>query len=251
MQIKCPQCGALIPAENINIQEMLAKCSECHHVFAFNRSAIARKSAPRKLKPPKRMFLQERDAGLELSYSRVFGPAQKFGGIMSLFFLVVYSVIFIGGSRGGAPPLFLLVVGLAILLFIYLEAVVLSTITRFYVDDDELTISRGPLPFPFREDKTLDVRDIVRIFQNRAIETGFFYPTHNLYAELRDGERVLLVPSLPREYARYIASILDDSLHGPGDDLAQEDTEASADGSETDLISQEETQMERHGSSTL
>jgi uncharacterized Zn finger protein len=35
MGLKCPVCGAAIPAENINIQEMVALCDQCGHVFSF------------------------------------------------------------------------------------------------------------------------------------------------------------------------------------------------------------------------
>ena len=35
MALHCPHCGTEIPSENINIQGMVALCSDCNHVFNF------------------------------------------------------------------------------------------------------------------------------------------------------------------------------------------------------------------------
>lgn len=33
MQIACESCGAVVPAESIDLQRNLAKCTACNHVF--------------------------------------------------------------------------------------------------------------------------------------------------------------------------------------------------------------------------
>ncbi len=99
MQLKCPNCSAPILAENINIQEMVAVCSECDHVFEFSRSAVARKAKRRKLKPPNRVRVYEDDERLELSYWLVFGPGPKFAMVISLIALVFYGAIMVGAEK--------------------------------------------------------------------------------------------------------------------------------------------------------
>jgi predicted Zn finger-like uncharacterized protein len=252
MQLQCPHCSAPIQAENINIQEMLAVCSECHHVFEFSRSAVARKAKGRKLKPPNRVRVHEDDECLELSYWLVFGPGPKFGMVMSLIALVVYGAMLIGAWRGNASAPPLLVIGLLMLLFAYLEAVFLTTTTRISLDADQVAVTSGPLPFPLKDDKTLSVHDVARVFSKRATEAmPPFLPTHNVYAELHDGEEVPVVTSLPREYARYIAATLDDYLHAPESGDVYGDADARIDATEpaADLSLHEEAQAAHNGRS--
>jgi hypothetical protein len=245
MQLKCSHCSALIPAENINIQELVALCNECQHVFGFSKSVVARKTKHRRLEPPKRVRVHEDDEHLELSYWLVFGPGPKFGIVMSVIAIVAYAAMFIAAWKGNSPAPPLLVLGLLVVLFAYLEAVFLTTTTSISVDVDELTVASGPLPFPIKDDKTLSVHDVARVFFQRTTESWPpFVPTHNVYAELRDGEIVPVVTSLPREYARYMAYTLDDYLRVSQDGHVGEDTDAGNDTAEpaADLLSPEDTQ---------
>jgi hypothetical protein len=221
MELKCRNCGALIPAENINIQELLAVCSRCNHVFEFNRSAVARKPKPHKLKPPARLRVYEDDDRLELSYRLVLGPGPRFGLIMSTIGAVALPLIIIGAARDGAPALILLFFGLLAFVMWYLIAAFLTTTTRISADENQLEIQSGPLPFPASDDKSLRIHDVKRVFFEQTLEAwppGM--PTHHVYAELQDGSRVTLVTSLPYDHAHYIARVLEEFLHPVGaDDL--------------------------------
>ena len=35
MRVSCKSCGAAVPAANLNLDRMVAKCGACHAVFAF------------------------------------------------------------------------------------------------------------------------------------------------------------------------------------------------------------------------
>jgi hypothetical protein len=226
MQLKCPHCGAPIPAENINIQELVALCNECQHVFGFSKSVVARKTKHRRLEPPKRVRAHEGDEHLELSYWLVFGPGSKFGIVMSLIAIVAYGAMFIGAWNGNSSALPLLLLGLLVALFAYLEAVFLTTTTGISVNGNEMVVTSGPLPFPIKDDKTLSIHDVSRVFFERTTESWPpFMPTHNVYVELQDGERMPLVTSLPREYARYIAYTLDEYVHALEGESVHEDTD--------------------------
>ena len=48
-KICCPSCNADIPAENININDKIAKCNECHVVFPIH-SMISNFTDPKKIK---------------------------------------------------------------------------------------------------------------------------------------------------------------------------------------------------------
>jgi hypothetical protein len=230
MELKCRNCGALIPAENINIQELLAVCSQCNHVFEFSRSAVARKPKPHKLKLPERLRVDEDDDQLALSYRLALSPGAKFGLIMLTIGAVALPLLLVAAARDGAPVLFLLLFGLLAFVVWYLIAVFLTTTTQITVDENQLEIQSGPLPFPISDDKSLRVRDVKRVYFEQTLEAwppGM--PTHHVYAELRDGSRVTLVTSLPYDHAHYIARVLEEFLH-PGD---ADDLEA---GEENDVI---------------
>ena len=93
MELKCPNCGETIPAENINIQEMVALCGECHHVFEFTRGTVARKAKRHAPPRPERVQVCADDDCLELSYRLVFGPGAKFGLAMATLAATVFTII--------------------------------------------------------------------------------------------------------------------------------------------------------------
>ena len=48
MRVSCKSCGAAIPAANLNLDRMVAKCGACHAVFAFAVDGAAPPTRPRK-----------------------------------------------------------------------------------------------------------------------------------------------------------------------------------------------------------
>ena len=213
MHLKCPGCGAAIPAGQINVHDLIAVCPGCDQVFAFNRETVARKAKRRKLNTPARVQMRKDDQQLTLSYRMVFGPGPKFGAAMVSIGLIAYTVMFLGAARDGAPRGVLILIGALALLFVYLMAVFVTTTTRITADEGGIEVKSGPLPFPIKDDKTISAEDIAQVaFEktHEVIPPGM--PTHNVYAELHDGERINVVTSLPREHARYLAATLDDTL---------------------------------------
>jgi hypothetical protein len=214
VELKCPNCGEFIPAENINIQEMVALCGKCQHVFAFTRSAIARK-AKRRIPPrPERVLVHVDDDGLELSYRLVFGSGAKFGLVMATFGAVVSTILLVSASLSHEPPSLQFFFTLLALIFSYAAAVGVTTTTTITADTQHLYVRSGPLPFPIKDDKTLSTADITRVsFEETYQSNSPLPPSYNVYAELQDGARISVVTSLPRAHAQYIAATLDDYLH--------------------------------------
>ncbi len=213
MKLKCPNCGEPVPAENINIQEMLALCSACQQVFEFDRSAVARKAKRRQLKPPPRVHIRDDPDSLELSYRFALGPGPKIGLVMATLGAVTCTALFAKACASNESSGLLLALGLAVLIYLYMMAVFVTTTTTIRVDDDSLEVRSGPLPFPIKDDKTLSTADIRRVFFEQTHESlPPFVLTHHVYAELQTGEQVPVVTSLPRSYAHYIAHTLDNYL---------------------------------------
>lgn len=73
MKLFCPDCGAAIPAANVDLATSTAKCSACDSVFAFDASA-AEQRAPAG-RPPGQRPLLPRPAGLNV---------EEFGGVWTV-----------------------------------------------------------------------------------------------------------------------------------------------------------------------
>ena len=216
MKITCRNCGATIPAANINIQKMVALCTECNNVFALDQHTFARKSKRVIPKRPPRVTLHTHDDDdhLALSYRMVLGPGPKIGLFASSMGSVVLTMLLFGMRADGAPGGAILFVGLLLLVALYLLATIITTTTTISADEDTLQITTGPLPFPVSDDKLLNLDEIRRVYAEQTIEAfSGGVPANNVYAEMSDSRRIPIVTSLPYDYAHYFALLLDDYLH--------------------------------------
>lgn len=242
MELKCPNCGQTIPAENINIQEMVALCSECHHVFEFTRSTVARKAKRHAPPRPERVQVCADDDWLVLSYRLVFGPGAKFGLAMATLAATVFTIILVGASVNHEPASVRFFLGLLALIFSYAAVAGVTETTTITADHQHLEVSSGPLPFPIKDDKTLNAADITRISFDETYESNSpLPPSYNVYAELTDGARISVVTSLPRPHAQYIAATLDDYLHELTDvGIVESGEDLLGDSAQLDLPADEE-----------
>ena len=67
MQLHCPYCGHAIPAADVNLDRMVAKCASCSAVFGFEDQVDAAPAAPRKLAVPLPKGIAVEQQGYELA----------------------------------------------------------------------------------------------------------------------------------------------------------------------------------------
>ena len=239
MKVTCRNCGAEIPAANINIQEMVALCDNCNNIFALDRKGLARKRKRMIPERPARVRLHSDDGDdyLELSYRMALSTGTRFGLMMALVGVVVLPLMIVGMLNEGAPGVVIGIMGAMWLAVHYGLAAIVTTTTRVTVDDEALEVAVGPLPLPVSDKKRLNTREISRVYADRAVEAfSSGMSTNNVYAEMIDGSRAPIVTSLPYEYAHYLAVLLNDYLNSgvsaPGDVALGDvlDTGAIADG---------------------
>ncbi len=227
MQIKCRNCDEVIPAESINIQEMVALCPSCSHVFPLDKDVFARKAKAHKVKRPEGIQVDESSEQFTIAYRRLYGSGTRMVWALVTLLALFYTAIMFGAGADGAPPGAVLFIGALAAVCWYLTAVFATTKMTITLDDHDLAVARGPLPVPFREDNLLDVTEINRITIQQSNESRF--PATLVVAEFHDGARANVVRSLPHEAARYVAHVLDNYLHETGDDLSYELDELDAD----------------------
>ena len=219
MPLQCPQCGTEIPRENINIQEMVALCSDCNLVFNFRDHLPKRKPKHPQLPLPKRVQVEETEEQLSISYRMTYNGAAMFGFIISAIGSVLLPLAFITilTTKNNIEPVPMIMVGAGILWSWYLLAAFITTTTRITVNEDALAVKTGPLYLPIKDDKVIPADTLTRMYREES--TGPF-SSNNVRAELYDGDRLEVVTSLPEEHAIYIARTIDHYLQsGIPDDV--------------------------------
>ncbi|MDX2071762.1 MAG: hypothetical protein SFV55_25240 [Haliscomenobacter sp.] len=191
-QLSCIACGQLILAEDVNLQNMVAKCRNCNAVFSFapanadasnlsiletvhelmreaNRqqsSTFARPNDGRRIEMPKGV-ITERDFG-ELRFIIPWRNTRRWG--FFLLFTIVWNAILtpfiVMGVATGEWRILLfaslhILVGVSFLM--YTLGLMLNK-TSIVVTSQGVDIKNGPIPIPFNPNRFMAVRDIEQLF---------------------------------------------------------------------------------------
>ncbi|MEM7018176.1 MAG: hypothetical protein AAF512_12655 [Pseudomonadota bacterium] len=201
MQLNCKSCNAQIPAEDVNIDQMVAKCCVCDAVFSFADQfpdAPPRRPPKTKVGQPKRISIDYASGGLVIA-RKWFRPLFIFLTFFAIFwdgFMVVWYYIAITEQEWvmGAFGTLHALVGIG--LTYYVIAGYLNT-TFIAVNVRELKITHRPLPFP--GGKKLRSADIRQLFCKEKINRNKngTYRTYELHALTAQGKRMKLLDGLP------------------------------------------------------
>jgi hypothetical protein len=241
MALNCPNCGASIPALDINIHEMAAVCAACGHVFYFKGELPTRKAKPRKVKHPQQVRIKENDEQLDLSFGSVNWKQPNPLLIMLSIFAVVFSLVYVAGINDPTVEtegLFFLTLLVSSLW--YVVATMLALRTRISMGTDALIRSiRSPFLLSLSlDEKTLQWDDISQVFceeteQSKQAESLDRY--YHVYLLFADGRRSVFLRSIPQDYAFYVAQLIEERLQ-PGEDAViltgnefEDDSEQSED----------------------
>jgi hypothetical protein len=210
MQIDCRQCSAEIPAENVNLNRLVAKCSECNSVFSIaDRFADADGYQHfERIDVPMPKGFEVEGLGGELQITRRwFSPQLIVLTVFALFwngFMAVWFGIAIS-QRIWLMALFGIVhamVGIGLAYYV-LAGYFNTTLVR--VGMGELSISQGPFPYP--GNKRLDSVSIKQLYckerSHRGEDlTGWSYELHIVTT---DGKHEKLLTGLDEsEQALYL-----------------------------------------------
>ena len=222
MRLVCPDCAEPIAADNINVNEMIAVCGNCHTVFRFD--VPHEKIKRRKTQQPERLNIREEDGVLDMWFTRVLGKedmiARNGVGIASSFFTMLLLLTFSGYLEGDVPLLVPIILGFLVLAGYYTFALIMFDKTRIRADEHQISLHYEPLPNPFDEAVRVDFADVESIICEETDESqkaGSLKRYYHVGAELVDGNRVLIVKDKPEQYAKYIAQRLEEKLHEKAD----------------------------------
>jgi hypothetical protein len=218
-QLTCKNCGAPIPAENINIQKTLAVCPECATVFDFSSTVEAAAPAPhkrkrRKTKQPEHITIQPSASGLDLVYKwglKAEVPSNLFW--MALWAIISLAIGLGGTLFAGEPGAWAatLVIGAAPL---YYFLCLFTNATRFLLDEDQLQVRTTPLWFWGAGHATVDTSDIEAVYWELGEDDDEEdEDSYLVYARLRDGGRKKLFEGIRKQDAEFIAQELNAALY--------------------------------------
>lgn len=248
MGLICPHCGKRVLSENINIQRMAAVCSNCHTVFEFDPSPA--KIKRRKVKQPSLITSSERDGHLTIAFRTNFrlDKNENFlsSGGLSLVFTFMTALLF----SQSAPALLMLGFGLITLALYYWLALVAFNKTHIDISDEQITVSRQPIPNLLNPSNTIDLSGIQIIrYEETAVSKKNEYdtPRYNVWAEVVDGNRRLIVGDVVEDYAVFIAQRLNELLNLETPDVSRLlDDEETEDGQIPDaFVSRSESSRTR------
>jgi hypothetical protein len=211
MQLSCPACGTDIRADDVSLENLVAKCASCDEVFGFDdRVDRPRKAKPKGSSPiplPKGIRVREGVGGLRIT-RRWFTP----GILFLLFFCVFWDGFLVfwytAAFTQNAPlimvlfPLIHVAVGVGLTWFA-LAWLLNRTVIR--VDYDRLTVRHGPIPWPGR--RTLRAHEISQLYceeQQKRDRQGDVSRQFRLKAITLEGAKIELLALDTLEQARFM-----------------------------------------------
>lgn len=221
MKLDCPKCHSEILAENMNLDRMVAKCTQCHSVFSFAEQVGTVKTQVKLPTPqPDKVIVENLSSQLTLSWHwfnwqilLVTGFAVFWNGIL---FFGFGSAIFSGGVDFFAFFPFILLphfwVGLAMIYYVITGYVNKTTVI---VDYGQLTVRHGPLPW--WGNRRVETSHIVQLYskENRSNyrRNNVWSGNFEVHAILKQGKHQKLLSGLDSsEHALFVEQAIEDHL---------------------------------------
>lgn len=225
----CRHCGKTIPAENVNIQALIAKCGACGEVFSFEGVEEKRPGRSRGRKPavgrPETLTIEEFPDGPRI-VRKWFRPyvlaLALFCVIWDGFLVFWYSMAFSGATHGppGAwslmPILFPIghvAVGVGLTYFV-IASIFNRTVVR--ADRGGLSITHGPIPW--RAPRPLDRSEITHVYcqEHLSHNRSGTNRSYRIHAIDRAGRRIRLLAYLSdSDEAHFIERWIEERLGLP------------------------------------
>jgi hypothetical protein len=222
MHLTCPDCGAAVPAEDVNIERGIGKCRACNAVIDVEtalRGSDGGAGAVRRPPVPQPGSITVEDlggTGLRLT-RRWF----TWGVLLLTVFCVIWDGFLVFwytmALQPGAPwfavvfPLIHVTVGV---LLTYSTLAMYVNRTVLEINDGRLTVRHGPLPWPGNRD--LDVSEVEQLYceekTSRSRQGNVSY-TYKVCGLLKGGRRETLLDSLPqRDHALFVEQFIEKYL---------------------------------------
>lgn len=237
MQIRCPSCGAVVPAADVNLANGMAKCRGCNGVFAFESQLDAPALAPeRRPTPPARNARRERPLvpmPPSITVERTFGTslpggyrtgdaapkgtltivrrwyAQKY--VFQAFFSVAWCSFLVlwysaAGDHGSLTMLLFPIAHVAVgIWLVYSTLAGFLNRTTIVVSEGSMSVAHAPIPWS--GNRVIASTALRQLYCEDVITRGKNGPNHtfSLNAVIDGGRKLTLLSKLETpDQARFI-----------------------------------------------
>lgn len=215
-QLTCPNCGGIVTAAHINIQQMTAICPHCSHLFQFEPPQA--KAKRRKVKQPEGLALYDGPDALRMDFRTNFrlDRNQLFANAALLaVMMTVLTVIMVTTGAVLEVPLVTLATALTAGAGYYASALIAYNQTELRMDDRRIIVTRGPVPNPLAQPTVVELSDVEAIrYEETAISIREQYdtPRYHVWAERVDGSQERILTDMVDDYAAFISQRLNERL---------------------------------------
>jgi hypothetical protein len=235
----CPRCGSEIPASDVNLDNLVARCARCNEVFSFAGQVPARPARPpaaakRAPRPPALTVVDDGDRRQIVRRWFTGGILRPlvfiaaWDGFVVAWYTMAFAMVSRGGdeARGAVCMVLItlphLVVGVGLTYMALCSLVKNTTVAE--VAGGRLRVRHGPLPWPGNHD--LDAAEVRQLYctektdQGPSRELSYHYTVN---AVLADHRTVPLLDDLDdKTTARFYEQQLEEWLgikpeHVPGE----------------------------------
>lgn len=201
MDITCKRCGALIPADDVNLTTLAARCRSCNAVFSIADQLGVGEGftpGPRLDVPlPERFSVEHPGGALRVSW-RWFTPVAIFLAVFALFWngFICFWVAGSIASGAGAFALFATLHVLAGVVLAYTALAQFLNTSSVEASYGMITVRHGPLPWPGNQQLSRDaIRQLYCVERMRRTRNGQSV-TYELQAVKADGASAAVVKGL-------------------------------------------------------
>lgn len=207
MQVTCPECNEIVPAENINIKALVAKCSDCDNVFDWRQSQIDQApKVSRNFETPEKFDVYNRGGELFIVYkwfNKSFIALTIFCIIWDSFMAVWFSISFFTGAYEMAA--FGIIHGLVGVGLTYYT--IAGYINKTYVGLNYNILKIKHAPMPFWGNREIPVDTLAQLYVKRHESRGKngTTVTYQLHAKFKNEKESVLLSGLDEpEKALYL-----------------------------------------------
>jgi len=206
--IHCPNCDTPTPSPNLNIQDKIAKCDQCHSVFSFEDllPSLTVKSKE-VIQRPHGIDVVQLEDELEFSMTQPYSQILGMIALVLPLFLVLFSMLYF--KKGNETLMYPLGVSLA-MFFYSLYKLYMTRYAKTYVSVDRTHISVMWRPNNFVKDRSFPIQSIEQVYIRATSKGVCLYIVNNTIDGQKHEELVGRFTDLTK--AKYIEQELEKYL---------------------------------------
>ena len=210
-EICCPKCNEAVAADDLNINDKIAKCSSCAVVFSFQDTIQHISSVPQKLKQeilrPEGIDLFYYKGELEVSFKQ---PISSNEWVYLLTTPFIGLTGFINYIENGLPTILLLISLLPMLIGIYY--IIQRIRHKVYLTIDGSTLRIKLKPNTLKKNTTYDVNEIDQLYVSKSKKSARFWDIMMLVNRGKGQEHVKLTSVKSASKAKFLEQELERHL---------------------------------------